>query len=1597
MKTELHISAELNALETESGNGIDSSSSDDNSLLSIFRIRNSTVSLISLCLHSEGRSSLIASVSSSFVRVSESDIRSNGMNSPFVMLAGMVDGQSGDIGSCLDVWNCRHISSSLLSLVPLAELSRKSDLALNGGKGWTGIEERGFASSIRISARSLSICDCCLTFGTGPLIGFGSGREMSELGRDDVVSRLKVSSQLISSCVMNTTSTPSNMKVDELFGMELTQVVTGSRVCSCTNHLYGTACVDMNANVMGSLLSLNTSFWSCLTDTPTHLGQHFTDQQTPTQSAFFKLCTFKDCSSSSEGGAIHLNQTGSLLVEECSFQACVATGMSGSGGAIFLNASTEATFKAESSSFVGCSSEGSAGGSIHLYQCPSSTLIGCVFVDSITRSHGGCIFSHEWDALSTSSSITNCLFENCSTTSTESWSPYSGGALYFTSTVSIQLNFVNFRGNKAGANPGNDIMIAGPPFPLITSERIVGCTSTSASPRLRVLKVTPGNDDHLPNPPTTAFLVSCVGTSFDSDTAEFTLKMSQPMTGTVLVLIDNSGGTRTPTSEQAPNIGRVLAFSFDNSDSSSCRVSLGESGLAQTPLSAYSVVESSFVGSVILSASCVLDESGENALVTISGKNIPSGILSVTLSDNTVLDFEFLPNQTTSEVLTVPLTENSPKLRFGETYTIVRARSQTQPTHRMAVPYSITFIVPNPPRLTTLNEAEYDSALKTVRISLEGVDLEGTYKVTLSVNRTETVTIDVVFSSSQGQLGGILFDTDTPTNVNVSYNTRYEIVEMKKDDVNVVCMKGLSFTTIAEPTRVNLDSITPNSICTFIHIQLFGNGFIGQYAVKLTSGFSFVITAQSSTSAVSEEMALGRPDSLAFDTPFTIQSIVSMNPDSVVLLKDTLTFTTPKKLDPLSLFVDGRTGETSRFCGESTRPCLSVEIAWEIIAQLEVSTPTIGIVHSATLGSPIRISNGMVALLSNFGNVDPTLRIPSSACDRVESGLIVVSSSTLEIRDVDIVIDSLSPSFVLLSAQNSNLTLKEGSFVGPQSTTSSNDELSEEICSWSSGILQLDNCTTSISDTKLNHLSFGAINMKNGSLTDRTSSFDANSPNLPSFPSLRQNIRCSDGGHIEIGSLTGGDGVGTRWDGSLALTALCREMTTFTKKTGTFEIEIVGTILIPCGLLLEVFEKTKDKKEGNQLQFDLTLDSTQSFTDKTIKLAISQADLKELKGELEWRGRLVFGESHQTVETILIQKSISERRSEAALTNMKWWLPVVIVASCVLLGVIVIVVVCRRCRKNEKQPGATTTLTEMEEQEDDVEKIAVDVEDEHNLALIRTTREEQYHQDTEKNDQPFEEPTRKDSREDEVKLEEIEAVMCDGEVKVEVVRKRETLFERLHGRNKKAVDAIVVCRALIKGLVTAGKDARLNGALLTLSPHTVVVDSSNRICIVSPSEVKSKVGVESGKEMNGSVVEGEERWRAPEQGDGKIEAGMGSEKVSVFRLGLLLVEMWTGRIPFGETDGVNASRQLGMGILPPLVGMSCEMAELVGKCLSVDCGYRPRLLEMDEVLESLRKKDGQKVEGGEVQKNAADQTVYTYHNESVSFHLYIIFRHGFGW
>ncbi|KAK2948044.1 hypothetical protein BLNAU_16991 [Blattamonas nauphoetae] len=90
---------------------------------------------------------------------------------------------------------------------------------------------------------------------------------------------------------------------------------------------------------------------------------------------------------------------------------------------------------------------------------------------------------------------------------------------------------------------------------------------------------------------------------------------------------------------------------------------------------------------------------------------------------------------------------------------------------------------------------------------------------------------------------------------------------------------------------------------------------------------------------------------------------------------------------------------------------------------------------------------------------------------------------------------------------------------------------------------------------------------------------------------------------------------------------------------------------------------------------------------------------------------------------------------------------------------------------------------------------------------------------------------------------------------------------------------------------------------------------------------------------------------APEQGKNTEVNG---KEVSVFRLGLVLYEMETGLVPFGETDAVNAHRQLETGIVPPLSKVSRpEMKDLILECLSLDPKRRPALSSIVSTLESI--------------------------------------------
>ncbi|KAK2946534.1 hypothetical protein BLNAU_18510 [Blattamonas nauphoetae] len=107
-----------------------------------------------------------------------------------------------------------------------------------------------------------------------------------------------------------------------------------------------------------------------------------------------------------------------------------------------------------------------------------------------------------------------------------------------------------------------------------------------------------------------------------------------------------------------------------------------------------------------------------------------------------------------------------------------------------------------------------------------------------------------------------------------------------------------------------------------------------------------------------------------------------------------------------------------------------------------------------------------------------------------------------------------------------------------------------------------------------------------------------------------------------------------------------------------------------------------------------------------------------------------------------------------------------------------------------------------------------------------------------------------------------------------------------------------------------------------------------------------------------------QRWIAPELGEEEGGMNEGEEKgknleAAVFSLGLVLFEIESGKVPFGEIDGVNAHRQLGTGTRPKMENMSEEMIELISSCLNVNAMERPSLDTISEKLILIGKNTSQ--------------------------------------
>ncbi|KAK2948790.1 hypothetical protein BLNAU_16240 [Blattamonas nauphoetae] len=635
--------------------------------------------------------------------------------------------------------------------------------------------------------------------------------------------------------------------------------------------------------------------------------------------------------------------------------------------------------------------------------------------------------------------------------------------------------------------------------------------------------------------------------------------------------------------------------------------------------------------------------------------------------------------------------------------------------------------------------------------------------------------------------------------------------------------------------------------------------------------------------------------------------------------------------------------------------------------------------------------------------------------------LISVLSGDAHLHEVTIsnlILTHPSPISIASSSNCSFRSVQLSDIVNTPSSDSLSNKEPDNLCSWSSGFISLSNTTANFLVLSASNVSHGVLLVSNSSVTIEGGIFQNNSAFSSTFSSANRNIRCVNHSTLTIKSLHGGDGtkdhpsawmaidddcvltgVDAQSDSPLFVPTLSNESkSTLKKKQELFEVRIFGSTLIPCGLFLEVFEMTKEKKEGKSTNVSLTLESVSSFTETEIVLNVDQSSLSLLSSSLEWRGRLKYGNLVVTSEWFVIQKSSSDRLAQSVLDNMKWWLPLALgMAVLILFFILLIVCLRRRQRKN-------TTKKEVLKQELDVIEVKEDFDYEpidsfgaattRNQNLIRT------------NETNRDDTTGRDNQTDTIPSKSGEAAFCmscSEPFDTFFINRVKTLYSVLHEEKEPLSFARQSQIRIAKTLEHIGQSDSRAPILTALTTHWVLTggDGSLWLRTSNPNGVHQSEQTGKPTEAAPSIVQNEEpdplgqdvpivdqddipqndsparpnlppphplhstpptekpsfdnmtRWMAPEQGK-RAENEIDVEKVLVFRLGLVLYEIETGLVPFGETDAVNAHRQLETGIVPPLDRVvKSEMRDLIVSCLSIDSKRRPSLSSFTSTLESI--------------------------------------------
>ncbi|KAK2956993.1 hypothetical protein BLNAU_8068 [Blattamonas nauphoetae] len=581
------------------------------------------------------------------------------------------------------------------------------------------------------------------------------------------------------------------------------------------------------------------------------------------------------------------------------------------------------------------------------------------------------------------------------------------------------------------------------------------------------------------------------------------------------------------------------------------------------------------------------------------------------------------------------------------------------------------------------------------------------------------------------------------------------------------------------------------------------------------------------------------------------------------------------------------------------------------------------------------------------------------------------------------------PSAELIHIDSSDsFTLQSCSFRGESEASSHLNE--DTLCSWSTGLISINSTPTTIRGSEFTSLGQGALIVNGSKVSVATSEFMINSAGNSEFPSAHRNIRCKEG-NVTFVDLSSGDGVNNTslWISGENCEVRVKEEKIISpffqpafdaekssskqEKNKTLTVTLVAGLLIPCGLQIEIYESSKESDHISSFMKLLTPSTTTSFTEEKVILSLSPTEVaSKLNASEEWKGRIVTRDEQRS-SSFVVKRSLSDERKSQAIQAMKWVIPVVCAVLALLFVIILLIVLCRRRR--QKKATEKKDKEELNDVQD--EKIEV-LNDDLLYPATSLVNAVPSHAPLDKEDDTEPKLTQQANpshHPDTQAFTSVEVVKVEHGVQVGQINKRDTLYNRLHSNQKQPISKGMTAQQIVRSLM---KLYNVNSALdlfTRFSSHVVLFDKDGQVYLdmnrSNPAQpavplvegqpiAQAQPATDSNLTQTSpfSQREGFEmmRWRAPETivERGEEKKDVRPDQAAVFSLGLVLYEIETGLVPFGELDAVNASRQLRTGCLPKmeLVG-SDDLSILIAECLSLDGKNRPKLDSLESRLASI--------------------------------------------